>query len=320
MPFTPRVAPPQTSSPGPSPLSNRPAERAPRGHVGVGRIKPQKSQAGKAAMGARLEMLVWGAFLGAVVGVASGAGPQISATPEVTAGSNVIISCNISEPRTTAKGYWMKGETKLDSNETTPEFTSYLIPKVDHETSGEYHCIFDTVPPLKGTVYVKVKPHVVAYKKSEHGNEGDMGLLTCKSTSYPAVTHWRWFKVEGEAFQLIVNGSEERFFIQSEGNKTELRIVSLNLQKDPGEYLCNGTNDLGEGSALVGLRVRSRLAALWPFLGIVAEVLVLVTIIFIYEKRRQPNQVPDDDDGGSAPLKSNATNYQDKNVRQRNAN
>uniref|UniRef100_A0A8D0DWM1 Basigin n=1 Tax=Salvator merianae TaxID=96440 RepID=A0A8D0DWM1_SALMN len=247
--------------------------------------------------------------------------PQISTTPEVTSGSNVLISCNVTEASTEIKGhYWMKGETKLLSNESAPDFTSYLIPKVDYETSGEYHCIFDTTPLLRGTVYVKVKPHVVAYKKSEHGNEGDTGVLTCKSNSYPSVTQWNWFKIVDGVPQPVVNGTEDRFFIKSGGNRTDLRITSLNLEKDPGEYMCNGTNELGEGSAVVGLRVRSRLAALWPFLGIVAEVLVLVTIIFIYEKRRQPNQVPDDDDGGSAPLKSNAANYKDKNVRQRNAN
>ncbi|XP_063003420.1 basigin [Elgaria multicarinata webbii] len=248
-------------------------------------------------------------------------GPVISSTPDVTDGSNVVLSCNISDPPTPIKGhYWMKGETKLDSNETASEFTSYTIPKVDHETSGVYECVFETVPLSRGAVNVKVKPHVVAYKKSEHANEGDTGVLTCKAHSYPPVTQWSWFKIVDNVPQPVVNGSEDRFFIKSEGNRTDLRVTSLDLQKDPGDYMCNGTNEVGEGSDVVGLRVRSRLAALWPFLGIVAEVLVLVTIIFIYEKRRKPNEVPDDDDGGSAPLKSNAANHKDKNVRQRNAN
>ncbi|XP_044311916.1 basigin [Varanus komodoensis] len=259
-------------------------------------------------------------LLGALGG-ASAAGPAISSTRDVTSGSNVVLSCNVSEPPSVIRdSYWMKGETKLESNKSSSEFTSYLIPKVDHETSGEYHCVFNTTPVLRGTVYVKVKPHVFAYKKSEHGNEGDTAVLTCKCNSYPPVSQWSWFKVVDGVYQPIVNGSEDRFYVKSGGNRTDLRILSLDIEKDAGDYVCNGTNEQGEGSAMVGLRVRSRLAALWPFLGIVAEVLVLVTIIFIYEKRRKPNEVPDDDDGGSAPLKSNATNHKDKNVRQRNAN
>lgn len=34
------------------------------------------------------------------------------------------------------------------------------------------------------------------------------------------------------------------------------------------------------------LRVKDKLAALWPFLGICAEVFILCTVILIYEKRR----------------------------------
>lgn len=79
----------------------------------------------------------------------------------------------------------------------------------------------------------------------------------------------------------------------------------------------------GTSQAAITLRVRNRFAALWPFLGIVAEVLVLVTIIFIYEKRRKPDEVLDDEDIGSAPLKSSGNPLndkdKDKNVRQRNS-
>nr|XP_056701408.1 basigin [Euleptes europaea] len=246
--------------------------------------------------------------------------PTISVSQEVTDGLNVVISCNISGAPTAIKGhYWMKGDSKIQSDDTSENSTSYMIEKVDHDSSGEYYCFFETSPLAKGIVFVKVEPHVVPYKKSEHGNEGDTGVLTCKSASYPPVTHWSWFKVV-DGLQPIVNGSEERFFIKSEGNKTELRILRMDMEKDPGKYMCNATNEVGYGSAVMELRVRSRLAALWPFLGIVAEVLVLVTIIFIYEKRRKPDEIPEDDDGGSAPLKSNATNHKDKNVRQRNAN
>ncbi|KFP59738.1 Basigin, partial [Cariama cristata] len=197
-----------------------------------------------------------------------------------------------------------------------PRDSHPLIEGKMEEHSGIYECVYKTDPVIKAQVNISVPPQVMAYKKSEHGNEGDTGVLTCKNPSFPPVSSWIWYKNGQEP---IINGSG-RYIIKSSGNKTELRILKLNIEEDAGDYHCNATNSYGMGGATVNLRVRSRLAALWPFLGIVAEVLVLVTIIFIYEKRRKPDEVLDDDDGGSAPLKSNATNHKDKNVRQRNAN
>ncbi|NWI89746.1 BASI protein, partial [Pitta sordida] len=229
---------------------------------------------------------------------------------------NVVLTCNISGSHFIKGHKWMyRGEPmRQDTDETAS--TSYIIKGKMEEHSGIYECIFITDVEIKGQVNISVAPQVTAYKKSEHGNEGDTGVLVCKSPSFPPVTAWSWHKTG----QGDLKNASGRYIIKSSGNKTELRILKLNIEEDTGDYHCNATNSYGFGNATVSLRVRSRLAALWPFLGIVAEVLVLVTIIFIYEKRRKPDEVLDDDDGGSAPLKSNATNHKDKSVRQRNAN
>ncbi|XP_042650323.1 basigin isoform X2 [Tyto alba] len=229
----------------------------------------------------------------------------------------VILTCNMTGTYPAIQGHeWMHWGEIVQTDADSSASTSYIIKGKIEDHSGIYECVYKTSPEVSVQVNVSVPPQVIAYKKSEHGNEGDTGVLTCKNPSFPPATSWVWYK-NGQG--PIINGSG-RYIIKSSGNKTELRILKLNIEEDTGDYRCNATNSHGFGDAMVNLRVRSRLAALWPFLGIVAEVLVLVTIIFIYEKRRKPDEVLDDDDGGSAPLKSNATNHKDKNVRQRNAN
>ncbi|KAJ1086092.1 hypothetical protein NDU88_006216 [Pleurodeles waltl] len=248
--------------------------------------------------------------------------PVVFTSPsEFTFGNSAVLFCNVSLPPSNITGHkWMKGEKVLREDDTNDISSTYNVSQVNSDTSGVYTCHFKTDPPVTGTIEVAVPPHVAAYKQSEHGNEGDVGVMTCKSKSYPPVENWNWYKVTDGANEPILNGTGDRYHIKSNGTKSELRITALNMETDPGTYICNGTNLLGSGGATVSLRVRSRLAALWPFLGIVAEVMVLVTVIFIYEKRRKPDEVPDEDDGGAAPLKSNSgTNHQD-NVRQRNSN
>uniref|UniRef100_A0A8C3VPH9 Basigin n=1 Tax=Catagonus wagneri TaxID=51154 RepID=A0A8C3VPH9_9CETA len=249
----------------------------------------------------------------------SGAGSRIWTSID-DVGSKTRLTCTLNHSAIEISGHrWEKGGKVLKEDALPDLRTEFEVDSDDR--SGQYSCIF--LPEHAGRTDLEVNgpPNVKAVKKSEHATEGEATMLTCKSDSFPPVTEWLWYKMSDSGDQVIANSSQNKSFVVSSETKTELHILDLDLNEDPGKYVCNGTSSEGTGQAVITLRVRNRFAALWPFLGIVAEVLVLVTVIFIYEKRRKPDEVLDDEDTGSAPLKSSGhhMNDKDKNIRQRNA-
>ncbi|XP_024937908.1 basigin isoform X2 [Cephus cinctus] len=103
-------------------------------------------------------------------------------------------------------------------------------------------------------------------------------------------------------------------------NGAVLTVENINMS-DRGDIYCrvsyNWTDriPIHRAEAKILLRVKDKLAALWPFLGICAEVFVLCAIILIYEKKRNKAELEESDTDQSPDTKP--TPNKDSDVRQR---
>ncbi|XP_075182839.1 LOW QUALITY PROTEIN: embigin [Anomaloglossus baeobatrachus] len=160
--------------------------------------------------------------------------------------------------------------------------TTYEFVMTDVNKTGNYTCIFSSATEINGTFSVQVPP-VHGGSKSFVSYIGDHIDLKC-DTSTNKPQNWLWYKVtENGQVQLNFSLDPKRYEDLSEKrNETKLRITNLS-ESDSGRYVCKAVFKAGESEGEVDLKVLSYLVPLKVFLVIAAEVVILVSVIGIYE-------------------------------------
>ncbi|KAK9974299.1 hypothetical protein ABG768_022403 [Culter alburnus] len=187
-------------------------------------------------------------------------------------------------------GYWTKDGQEIENSEETVNRNNeqYILKRtfsIQARDLGNYSCVFREnevqvtfvldVPVMKEK---RDKP-VVSYI-------GDSVVLECKLKYTPNT--WNWYKANNTEKVLInVTANPLNYKILINGNKTKLTVLNL-TEEDSGKYICSAEFDIKPSESYVELKVMSYTEPLKPFMAIVVEVIVLVTLILLWEKCNKP--------------------------------
>ncbi|XP_077087140.1 embigin [Siphateles boraxobius] len=189
-------------------------------------------------------------------------------------------------------GYWTKDGQEIENSEETVNRNNeqYILKKtfsIQTRDLGNYSCVFREneaqatfvldVPVMKDK---RDKP-IVSYI-------GDSVVLECKLKHTPNT--WNWYKANNtEKVFINVTANPLDYKILNNGSKTKLTVLNL-TEEDSGKYICSAEFDIKPSESYVELKVMSYTEPLKPFIAIVVEVVVLVTLILLWEKCNKPQQ------------------------------
>ncbi|XP_071516204.1 neuroplastin-like isoform X7 [Panulirus ornatus] len=231
------------------------------------------------------------------------------------------LSCNMTYNESIyTKVKWFKDNEELESNDHIKLFvvnSSLVIMKPGKEDAGDYRC--ETLIEVS-----EDKPHVKSFKviyfeirkmdKSTNIDKGEDLVLECpvEGSPYPTI---QWKKDDVPIYDAI-NGTR----LTPKPNEKNVPNATLIISKaewiDRGNFTCTITTLSNTFERFTYVRVKDVYAALWPFLGIVIEVLLLGIIIFIFEKRRAKAEFEESDTDQGNDQKNTADHNKDS-VRQR---
>ena len=261
---------------------------------------------------------------------------QEPSTGVVMAGdSGATLSCSYNNTESDDTIQWFREDENGDEVQMGDELISVdddgvtsTLTLVEDFKMGKYVCKVDE-ERLDFDVQFTFKLEKML--KSYNVMQGDDLKLFCKlrkGSISDGNPQFKWYIKPGSVDDPTTVEGDELMPNKTEVGDIEPHIKIINLvdqsvvkiedavYTDRSWYKCVVTNDFGQEASVETLvRVRDRYGALYPFVGIVVEVLVLCIVIFLCERRRSKNEVDEEEEyqGGGAMGSGNNSNLRRRN-------
>ncbi|XP_074138653.1 embigin isoform X2 [Sminthopsis crassicaudata] len=211
--------------------------------------------------------------------------------------ASIELRCNFSTSMNPQFVYvfWKKGNDRINRTSSVRVIENILqayirLMVTDKVHMDSYSCIFEGIKARKGTFHFKV-PKICTKEKPLVNYEWDSVVLNCNSEKFVPL-QWVWYASNGsEKVPIDLTMKNKYEILPSKYNETKLKIKHLQTTES-GPYWCRAIFLLGESEGKLNLRVLTYLVPLKPFLAVTAEVIILVTGIFLYELYTKRRQLP----------------------------
>lgn len=199
------------------------------------------------------------------------------------------------------------------------------VSHAEYNDAGNWTCSALVEGQEKASSQITVASTIAVRIKTENINvvEEEKLRIECNvlGNPYPSII-WR---IESSNYNGST-GYDDRIQIKDYVDDTSktvengVLIIEKVDKQDRGLYYCIATNRFNDKESLEAksmIRIKDKYAALWPFLGICVEVILLCAIIIIYEKKRNKTELEESDTDQSPDQKNTPDHGKDANLRHR---